>query len=119
MSSDDKKDLTRIEDLGEYLHELNSEEDFTPPEDDFSSTLPDLPVSEEETSFESSDSSIDFGATSEEAPAFESSGFESPEFGEETAPTFGAETSAFDTSSPFSETTSEGPSWNTDFTQDE
>lgn len=64
--SNEKKDLTRIEDLGEFIHELNNDEDF----------LPDLPASEEETSsFE--ESSLDFGTT-EETPAFgeESSSFE-------------------------------------------
>ena len=47
--SDSKKDLTRIEDLGEYLHELNSEEETF--EVDQSADLPELPT--EETSFES------------------------------------------------------------------
>ncbi len=46
--SDSKKDLTRIEDLGEYLHELNSEEETF--EVDQPADLPELPT--EETSFE-------------------------------------------------------------------
>ncbi len=117
--SDDKKDLTRIEDLGEFLHELNSEEDFTPSEDDFSTSLPDLPVAEEGSSFESTDSGIDFGSSSDETPAFESTSFESSDFGEETSPTFGADEGAFDTSSPFTESTSSETSWNTEFTQEE
>lgn len=116
--SDDKKDLTRIEDLGEYLHELNSEEDESPAED-FSTSLPDLPTSEEENSFESSESNFDFGSTSEDTPAFESTSFESAGFGEETSPTFGAEENAFDSSSSFDESSSEEPAWNTDFPQEE
>lgn len=87
-----KKDLTRIEDLGEYLHELeeSSEEesftDFTSGEEDssfsteFDSELPSLP--EEESSEESfssefesefsSDFSSNFETSSEEENAFES-----------------------------------------------
>lgn len=117
--SDNKKDLTRIEDLGEFIHELNSEDDFTAA-DDFSTELPDLPSSEEESNFEASESNFDFGSsTEEETPAFESSSFESSsfdssfestEFGEETAPTFGAEGSSFE---------SEEPSWNSDFSSTE
>lgn len=118
--SDNKKDLTRIEDLGEFIHELNSEDEFSP-QDEFSTELPDLPTSEEESSFESSESNFDFGSSStdDESPAFESSSFESssfesssfdssfesPEFGEETSPTFGAE--------------SEEPAWNGDFSTEE
>ena len=43
--SDNKKDLTRIEDLGEYIHELNSEEDDFLPPDELPTTdeLPDVP----------------------------------------------------------------------------
>lgn len=64
--SNEKKDLTRIEDLGEFIHELNNDEEF----------LPDLPATEDEpSSFD--ESSLDFGTT-EEAPTFgeESSSFE-------------------------------------------
>lgn len=72
--SSDKKDLTRIEDLGEFIHELSEEEEL-PPTPDFSSEVPDLPESNSEeesfeTSFESSDD-LDFGTT-EESPTFES-----------------------------------------------
>ena len=52
--SDSKKDLTRIEDLGEYLHELNSEEDSS--EFGSSDQLPELPTEDNtfaDTSFES------------------------------------------------------------------
>jgi hypothetical protein len=52
--SDSKKDLTRIEDLGEYLHELNSEEDSI--ELGSSDQLPELPTEDNtfaDTSFES------------------------------------------------------------------
>ncbi len=94
--SNDKKDLTRIEDLGEFLHELNAEEE---PLTDFSAELPDLPVSdhdadpfattpeetpEEETIFGSSDfGTSDFESSTEETfvsneePTFGSSEFES------------------------------------------
>lgn len=57
--SSEKKDLTRIEDLGEYIHELNAD-------DDFPSDLPDLP-----------------GTDEDEVPAFDSS-FESSSFESET-----------------------------------
>ncbi len=52
--SDSKKDLTRIEDLGEYLHELDAEEDTS--ELESSDQLPDLPAEDNtfsDTSFES------------------------------------------------------------------
>jgi uncharacterized protein YbjQ (UPF0145 family) len=52
--SGNKKDLTSIEDLGEYIHELEREEEIT--EDPFgTSELPDLPANE----------AIDFGSTEE------------------------------------------------------
>jgi hypothetical protein len=61
MSSDKKKDLTRIEDLGEFLHE-ESGTDF-----------PDFTQSEESPSSESSESTNDFGnldfGTTEEFPS--------------------------------------------------
>jgi uncharacterized protein YbjQ (UPF0145 family) len=84
--SSEKKDLTRIEDLGEFIHELNEEEDF----------LPDLPSTEEEDpSFE--ESSLDFGTT-EEAPAFTETTEEessSLDFGSDTI--FDASGDAFNT----------------------
>lgn len=55
--SNEKKDLTRIEDLGEFIHELNSTTDFTHSED-FSSEVPDLPLPEEQEATTSSE--IDF-----------------------------------------------------------
>lgn len=58
--SDNKKDLTRIEDLGEYIHELNQEDEEIL---DSSSELPDLPS-------EDNDFSSNFGE--EEAPSFNS-----------------------------------------------
>jgi uncharacterized protein YbjQ (UPF0145 family) len=64
--SSEKKDLTRIEELGEYLHELNNEEEsFEPPVD--------LPIDEnsEDLSFENTDSfeaeEPTFGASEETA----------------------------------------------------
>ena len=84
--SSEKKDLTRIEDLGEFIHELNEEEDF----------LPDLPSTEEEApSFE--ESSLDFGTT-EETPAFTETTEEessSLDFGSDTS--FDASGDAFNT----------------------
>lgn len=68
--SSDKKDLTRIEDLGEYLHELNADDDFQTEE------LPDLPVSEDENSFDSPPDTPDFGS-SEETQGFSASTEES------------------------------------------
>jgi hypothetical protein len=68
--SDSKKDLTRIEDLGEYLHELNEEDDTS--ELDSSDQLPDLPTEENtfaDTSFESesfSSEEVSFEAQPEE-----------------------------------------------------
>lgn len=100
--SNDKKDLTRIEDLGEFIHELNNDEDF----------LPDLPASEEETpAFE--ESSLDFGTT-EEAPAF---GEESPSF-EASGDSFTTPDETTDFGSSFetsSDTTSETDFGTSDF----
>ncbi|WP_408096207.1 hypothetical protein ACJVC5_14300 [Peredibacter sp. HCB2-198] len=80
--SSNKKDLTRIEDLGEYIHELNADEEL-PPEPDFPSELPDLPETPEdevETSFETS-FETDFGETTEEPSTFETDDIQ---FGTET-----------------------------------
>lgn len=68
--SNNKKDLTRIEDLGEFIHELNEDEETTS-FDDFPSDVPDLPSSEENSD------SLDFGS-SDDASSFETS-FESEE----------------------------------------
>lgn len=65
MSSNDKKDLTRIEDLSEFIHELEGTDGFEP-------QLPDLPADEPEESFEPT-----FGE--DEAPAFEASEETPPE----------------------------------------
>jgi uncharacterized protein YbjQ (UPF0145 family) len=69
--TDKKKDLTRIEDLGEYLHEINSEE----------------------PSFETS-----FDTPVEEVPAFETTSFDSPS--EEEVPAF-EEATTFEGSATF------------------
>lgn len=83
--SNDKKDLTRIEDLGEFIHELNNDEEL----------LPDLPSSEDEApAFE--ESSLDFGTT-EEVPAF----------GEESSTDFGSSDTSFDASGDSFNTTEE------------
>lgn len=130
--SNDKKDLTRIEDLGEYLHELNSEDDFE------AEGLPDLPPSEEESSFDSPPDTPDFGSSEgtqgfsnpiEETETDFGTSFESnltdetfaTDFGSNEEPmfeasTFGEEESSFETTPV--ETTEE-PSWNTDEPQSE
>ena len=83
--SDNKKDLTRIEDLGEYLHELNEDNSsFEPPAD-----LPDVPS--EETDFSSNFEEQETTFSSEE-PAFESN--ESSFSSEEGA--FASEETTFD-----------------------
>jgi uncharacterized protein YbjQ (UPF0145 family) len=71
--SDDKRDLTRIEDLGEFIHELNADEEENIPED-FSSELPDLPSSEADpfgSTFDSPSEDEEAFATSfeDESPA--------------------------------------------------
>ncbi len=60
--SNNKKDLTRIEDLGEYLHELEADVEL-PQLNDFASELPDIPSTpetelEDETPFD--EASLDF-----------------------------------------------------------
>lgn len=68
--SNNKNDLTRIEDLGEFIHELNNSDDTLESETS-DSDVPDVPsFGEEETSFETSE---DFGST------FESESTESTE----------------------------------------
>ena len=67
--SNEKKDLTRIEDLGEFIHELNSTSDFTET-DDYSSEVPELPLPEEsETSFETE---LDFSTSEDLSSTVES-----------------------------------------------
>jgi uncharacterized protein YbjQ (UPF0145 family) len=75
---DDDQTLTRIEDLGEYLHELGSGEDFTGESDPFASDpVPETDSSADETTF-SSESSFELGDSfaSEEKSDATSSGFE-------------------------------------------
>lgn len=97
--SNDKKDLTRIEDLGEFLHELNAEdEELT----DFSAELPDLPVSDDDPFGSSSEEetpaeepafgSTDFGTSDFESSAEESTfgSSEEPSFGSSEETTFGS-----------------------------
>lgn len=95
--SNDKKDLTRIEDLGEFLHELNAEDEALT---DYSAELPDLPVSdddpfatpsEETPAEEPAFGSSDFGSSSEETTDFGSTDFGSSDFGSSSEePTFGS-----------------------------
>jgi hypothetical protein len=68
--SSGKKDLTRIEDLGEFIHELSVEDELN--SEELPSELPDLPSSDDEDSFpsfssndEDPTSGLDFGTTEE------------------------------------------------------
>lgn len=84
--SNDKKDLTRIEDLGEFIHELNAEEEELT---DFSAELPDLPVSDDESNDDP------FASPPEETPAEEpafgsDTDFDSTDFGSSEETTFGS-----------------------------
>lgn len=111
--SNEKKDLTRIEDLGEYIHDLNQDEE-----------LPDLPV--EESPFESEFSADDLNSSLIDSSEEESTGFESSldfnsstEFSSEEMPesssevdedpfsTSDFETSSFENEDPFSSSTEE------------
>lgn len=83
--SNDKKDLTRIEDLGEFLHELNAEEEALT---DYSAELPDLPSSnddpfatfqEETPAEEPRFGGSDFESSTSEETTFGGSDFESAE----------------------------------------
>lgn len=111
--SSEKKDLTRIEDLGEYLHELSQDdESFEPPADlptqtedetpdfgsseSFDSEGPSSGATEESTTdfFTTSEETIDFGTTedfsssTEETTDFAPSDFSTSDFGStEEAPT--------------------------------
>jgi len=119
LSNDDKKDLTRIEDLGEFLHELNNENESYEVEAETHniSGLPDIPSDSfeedppafgEETSFE----------TSEELTTTDEDPFSVPESTEEEAgeSLFG-ESSETDFGSDFSSATEESsfesvePAW--------
>jgi hypothetical protein len=84
--SDDKKDLTRIEDIGEFLHQLNEPDNYLPdlPEEAFEAssseeTLPDLPF--ESISEEENDSPPAFGSDFSEPTEQEASFEPSTEFG--------------------------------------
>ena len=86
-----KKDLTRIEDLGEYLHALDDDDSSFEPTPD----LPEIPS--EETDF----GSTDFGST-DDTTSFETTS-EEPDFGS-------SEVSSFETNSeedPFASSTEE------------
>ena len=89
--SSNKKDLTRIEDLGEFLHDLNDDNSSFEPTPD----LPEIPSEESDfgsTDFGSSDDST--FTSSEEEPAFGSSTEDSTfEAAEENL--FGADDSTF------------------------
>ena len=77
--SSEKKDLTRIEDLGEFIHELNSGSDFLSSED-FSADVPDLPIPQEEEQEETNFSENFEFDSSEEFPTEQSLGEETPQF---------------------------------------
>lgn len=70
--SDHKKDLTRIEDLGEFIHELNADEESTSFEDD-PSEVPDFPSENLESAFSTEEETSEI----EDENNFLSSDFES------------------------------------------
>lgn len=88
--SDHKKDLTRIEDLGEFIHELNEDEESTSFEDD-PSEVPDFPSENSESIFSTNEEtteiedennflSSDFeSSTQEDAPSWETNSEETTE----------------------------------------
>lgn len=110
--SSEKKDLTRIEDLGEYLHDLNNEEEsFEPPTElpeEATEEAPPFETTEnfgsDEVNFGTEDSSTEF-TTTEETSAFEVS--EEPTFGSSEETDF---TTTTDTFSVTEETTEFGES---------
>ncbi len=76
----EKKDLTRIEDLGEFLHQLNEPDNYLPdlPEDAQLDSLPDLPAEEPQDlpdipTVEIEPEDISFGSDSFTETSFESS----------------------------------------------
>ena len=88
--SDSKKDLTRIEDLGEYLHQLDDEEDYLPeiPDESEPPTFMEETLISEDSFSTSDDSSPHFESdvndfssndTFESTENFESSSFETDE----------------------------------------
>ena len=89
--SDNKKDLTRIEDLGEFIHELN-EDNESISLDEFSSEVPDLPSEPSDDPFSTEESETEFGSDFESPSEFLSSSDETTE--------------------------DEAPSWNHDCTDD-
>lgn len=98
MSSKNKKDLTRIEDLGEFQHEEDDGESFEPKSEE----IPDLPTDSEESPFETSfeSSSDDAFPVSEEGETdFSTSSAEDDPFSfpQEDSPADGPQ--SFDTDS--------------------
>ncbi len=84
--SDNKKDLTRIEDLGEFIHELN-EDNESISLDEFSSEVPDLPSAPTDDPFSTEESGTEFGSDFDSPSEFLSSSDDSEEttlFGEAT-----------------------------------
>ena len=74
----EKKDLTRIEDLGEFLHQLDEPDNYLPelPEEASLDALPDLPPEEPQDLPDLPQDEVQFEAqelVEEEAPAFEES----------------------------------------------
>lgn len=126
MSNDDKKDLTRIEDLGEFLHELNNENESFEVEEEAQglSGLPDIPSDDFEQdppAFGEEEEALAF----DESPSFEISSEEdsfSLSESEEASP-FESD-SETDFSSDFSQGTeepsfdSEEPAWGENTTDD-
>ena len=69
--SNQKKDFTRIEDLGEFIHELNDESHLISEEEEALPEIPDLPADDKGSS------SLDFEMTEDfVSPVFETNSFE-------------------------------------------
>lgn len=124
--SSDKRDLTRIEDLGEFIHELNAEDESDSL--DLSSELPDLPSSDDEDvpSFDSPSEEfsegLDFGTTEEFGSSTDFNSDSGDSFstdfcsGEETdfsSSSFSSEEEDTSPQDSFS-SSEEGSTWNTD-----
>jgi hypothetical protein len=96
--SDDKKDLTRIEDLGEFIHELNEEENVN---EELEKNLPEIPQEENafETPFNTESEDFSFNSTNEVSNEdFSSSDFSTSE---SSLPFENSETTSF-SEDPFS-----------------
>lgn len=103
--SGDKKDLTRIEDLGEFLHQLEEGDEG------FESELPEIPQVEssfEQNSFSSNEETSAFDAPPEEIQATEeTSHFGTADFGGDSELSFEEQTSFESSEDPFASSSNE------------